>query len=174
MTRDDEDTPALFDHCVVIYSAMQETSEEHESGNLYTWEGFLTKLFQDVGYGVPRYTRITRTLSQMGCIEQVERGGGNKPSKWYLHKEPTIEDFEYAKGKLNTRERKNTPKARENQRIRDLTTTVLENRKRIESLEEINKALAPLPKKVEQLEQVVRTLIEGDSSGTHQRKRQST
>lgn len=129
-----EDTPALFDHCNKVYSAMLEGAEEHESGNLHIWEGYLTHLFKDIGYGIPRYSRIVGMMQQMGCIEQIERGAGNKPSRWYLHKAPSLGDFEFAKSKETDRANRPTPIE---QRVKDLINLVSEHQGRIDTLEQL-------------------------------------
>lgn len=121
-TETEQDTSLLFDHCTTVYAAMKETSAPQEDGT-YLWSGFLTHLFQELGYGIPRYSRITGQLKDMGCIVQVRRGTSGSPSEWRLLGEPTQSSFDAAKGKQKVESRK--PKPME-QMLRDLTARVNE------------------------------------------------
>jgi hypothetical protein len=82
-----EFSSALFDHCVTVYQAMLAKSHQVPEGTLY--EGALTGLFNDLGFGVAYYTQVTRKLKAMDCIRQVSRGGGGVPSRWLLLQEPS-------------------------------------------------------------------------------------
>lgn len=102
MAEDEVVPPALFNHCMAIYQTMREEAtlgdvaplndENFEEGLIY--EGFLTKLFSDVGLAVPYYSKVMRTLKRMGCVVQLRRGGSSTPSRWQLITEPTMETFE--------------------------------------------------------------------------------
>lgn len=110
------EVPALFEHCTFAYNVMLEQGEPYGEG-LYKWEGSLTNLFEEIGLGISRYTRVTRVLQKMGCIEQKHRGGGPVPSEWILVKEPDMETFEWAKRKLKYEEGQADPME---QRISDI------------------------------------------------------
>jgi hypothetical protein len=95
---------ALYEHCVRVYNEMSERAEETPEGLVYL--GALTRLFEDLGFGVPYYTNVTRKLKSMDCIRQLRRGGGPQPSKWLLLQEPTPELFQMvnmAEGKSTSR-----------------------------------------------------------------------
>src|SRR5258706_10934436 len=82
---------ALFTHCEAVYNAMSEKSEVNPDGRVY--EGFLTKLFDELELSVPYYSQVLTELKRMGCIEQVKRGGGTAMSIWYLLEPPTEDAF---------------------------------------------------------------------------------
>lgn len=132
----DEDTikptPVMYDHCVTVYTKMAEEA----TGDQY--EGFSTKLVQSCGLPSPYYTAVMRRLKEMGCIEQVRRGGGNAVSVWKLITPPTEELFEAID--LSTR-RKPTRYEFVEQQVRDLN-------KRVYNMETI---IDMMGRKVEQL-----------------------
>jgi hypothetical protein len=113
--------PALFDHCVNTYRAMQQASkpvetfvakgrpdedsidtrlrmheegEEDTSSMIMVYEGFFTQLVtSQLNLSVPYFTSVRKALINMGCIRQLKRGGGTSPSQWELIYEPTLEAF---------------------------------------------------------------------------------
>lgn len=90
--KDDDTLPAMFEHCVRTYREM--LSEAHGVGDVVVYEGFLTALItQKINLSVPYYGRVKKTLTDMGCIKQLKRGGGTAPSQWELITEPTEEAF---------------------------------------------------------------------------------
>jgi hypothetical protein len=93
---DDTHTPAILDHCAVVYKAMAERAEQKTEGLVY--EGFLTNLFRELGINQPYYTHITRRLKNMDCIRQLRRGGGTAPSVWMLLQEPSLALFDGSSG----------------------------------------------------------------------------
>ena len=81
---------ALFDKCLMVYKAMY----RHADGDSGVYKGHLSKLmFNDLQLSNPYYTKITRKLKDMGCIEQTKRGNAVALSEWNLVKVPTWEDF---------------------------------------------------------------------------------
>lgn len=99
-----ETMPALLDHCSRVYAAMLAESteeegpaEEGEGVETYrAWEGHTTKIFAELSLAAPYYTAVMKRLKEMGCVEQMQRGGGSARSKWVLIQEPTLELFENA------------------------------------------------------------------------------
>lgn len=87
--------PAMWSHCLRVYEAMERQSvrkvifEEER----VVWEGFLTKLFKELGLSVPLYTEVRQELMRMGCMSQLRRGGGPTPSIWVLFGPPTLEEY---------------------------------------------------------------------------------
>lgn len=80
--------PAIWAHLTKAYDAMEEKATDG------VYEGFVTKLLTiELSIPVPYYGKVLRLLAAMGCIEQLQRGGGTSPSRWKLHKKPVIEDF---------------------------------------------------------------------------------
>lgn len=88
--------PRLFEHCSSVFEAMKRDSKPQslEGHHALVYEGFLTRLFQDLSLATPYYTTVMRRLRTMGCVQQLSRGGGNSPSRWELVTEPTWEKFE--------------------------------------------------------------------------------
>jgi hypothetical protein len=90
--------PALYEHALRVYQAMEahSTIEEHQQGATWSsplrvYDGHLTQLFKKLSLSVPYYTSIKNQLVGMGCIEQIRRGGGNATSKWVLWKCPELD-----------------------------------------------------------------------------------
>lgn len=88
--------PALLSHCQKIYAAMHAQSFEDSEGVIH-WQGHLTKLFEELGFGVPRYTRITSMMREMGCIVQIQKGSAGYPGDWILVSPPTLDLYESVK-----------------------------------------------------------------------------
>jgi hypothetical protein len=127
--------PALFEHCVKVYEAMVQHSgvsfDADATTSARVYEGHLTRLFGELGLSTPYYTSVRRKLVQMGCIDQVRRGGGNAPSRWILRKPPTAELWNSA----TTLRRPKTDKlAQLEQRVNDLSRTVSELHGKVEAL----------------------------------------
>mgnify|MGYP003141237426 CR=1 FL=1 len=100
------DPPALYGHCVTVYERMSLVANEEltieiaedDERIVQVYEGFLTRLFEEVNLSVPYYTQVVRMLKGMNCINQIRRGGGTSPSRWVLLGEPTSEAFVAAQG----------------------------------------------------------------------------
>lgn len=86
---------ALYGHCEAVYKRMEEESRVRTIDGLevQVYEGFLTKLFNDLSLAVPYYTSVMRELRKMDCVRQLRRGGGNAPSLWLLVQAPEEEAF---------------------------------------------------------------------------------
>lgn len=88
----------LFVHCCNVYNAM--FNEAHEVAadadhKIIVYEGHLTKLItQKLNLSVPYYSSVRKALMNMGCIRQLQRGGGTQVSQWELFMEPTWELYE--------------------------------------------------------------------------------
>jgi hypothetical protein len=92
VTTTDGLKPTQLIHCETVYQAMREVAKEirEDEVPILVYEGFLTRLVQQVGLSVPYYSAIRGKLMAMGCIRQLRRGGGNSPSQWELVKPPTM------------------------------------------------------------------------------------
>lgn len=89
-------TKAIYNHCKDAYAAMEEeaVTEQIGTNNYKVYTGFLTRLMQDkLQLPVAYYSHVTAELRRMGCIEQLKRGGGSAPSKWFIIKPPNEADF---------------------------------------------------------------------------------
>jgi hypothetical protein len=94
--------PSLFLHCSSVFELMKKraTPEIIESTHALVYRGFLTHLItQDLELATPYYTHVMHRLKKMGCVRQLQRGGGPSPSTWELIEEPTLEAYEAAEDK---------------------------------------------------------------------------
>jgi hypothetical protein len=127
--------PQAFRHCEDVYKAMRKASTivEEEGQRWLIWEGRLTKLInEELGLPTPYYTAIRSSLARMGCIRQVQRGGGTSPSKWEIIKAPTLDAYKNAQPEAESKPQGRLAQAE--QRISDLL-------RRVELLEEGQKLL---------------------------------
>ena len=109
--------PAMFNHCRQVYDEMCTTAVEYwaDSGTgdprplavaehpeppyqgavtVTVWEGFLTKLVNEkLQFSTPYFSHVRNNLIAMGCIRQLQRGGGSSPSRWELIQEPDLDKF---------------------------------------------------------------------------------
>jgi hypothetical protein len=88
--------PAIFGHCEKVYDLMRSQAEpvEVEGTRIIVWQGFLTHLIgEQLNMPTPYYTSIRNNLVRMGCVKQLQRGGGNSPSQWEMVRKPTPELF---------------------------------------------------------------------------------
>jgi len=122
--------PAQFEWAAKVYEAMREraTQMEVDGTERQVYEGHLTQLYRDIGAPNPYYTSVQRALVDMGCVEQLRRGGGSAMSKWLLVKEPDAGDFEE---KVLSRRPKGKVAMLE-QQIRALTKRIGELEQRVE------------------------------------------
>jgi hypothetical protein len=58
------------------------------------YEGYLTRLFNELDMATPYYTTVMRCLKAMNCVKQLSRGGGSSPSRWELINDPDFEAFD--------------------------------------------------------------------------------
>lgn len=118
---DKEGTPKLLRHCQSVYDKMYEQSEWDSGYSYIIWEGHLTHVVEELGLGIPRYTRIVTALKGMGCIEQLRRGNSGAESLWHLYHEPDQARF----NAWNNQNKTKHPRARaSDQRWRDLEARV--------------------------------------------------
>lgn len=91
----DEDTRLStdFQHCLTVFKAMEAEAEpgEVDGNEVPLYEGYLTRLFSELGLSVPYYNKVMSELRHMGCVFQVKRGGGSAKSVWAVVREPTEE-----------------------------------------------------------------------------------
>jgi hypothetical protein len=151
-------TSAQFEHCVNVWGEMrtQSTKERLDPSDpdaeyVDVYEGHLTKLFAGLGMATPYYTTVMQALKQMGCVEQIRRGGGNSPSRWVLVNPPEEEMFRNyealkrgGKGKYAMLE----------QRTNDLA-------KRVSVLESAHERLASAHERLERAMEIVASAMQG-------------
>ena len=123
-------TSQIYKHCELVYKTMleQSNSVDVEGMEYAVYEGFLTRLFQDLGLAVPYYTQIMNELKRMKCVRQLKRGGGSSPSKWILFDAPTENKFWSAPESAVEIITRSNPNAKLQQQINDLNrrVTILE------------------------------------------------
>lgn len=138
---DDSPTSIVFSHCVSVYNEMEEQSRtevispsdhsDDENNHMLVYEGHLTKLFAQLSLSTPYYTTVMNHLKAMGSVEQLQRGGGNSPSRWRLLRRPDEEAFRSVEGMNRSRTGKT---AALEQQVRDLTKQVNELRTMVDDL----------------------------------------
>jgi len=82
-------TDAIYRALELVWGRMFEEKDDTDS----VWEGYTTHLMSDLKIPVPYYGKILDALQRMGCATQLQRGGGTSPSKWVVHKAPTLEAY---------------------------------------------------------------------------------
>ncbi len=126
---------ALYNHCERIFKRMQDESvnETIDDHSVQVWVGYTTKMFEEEKLATPQYTFVMQKLLSMGCVVQLHRGGGGGPSKWLLVTYPTRTLFDNSldrpRGRPSTRDI-------EDQRYRDLRSTLQSQNERITTLED--------------------------------------
>lgn len=99
---DEKPISIVFTHCKSVYDEMMQQAREETLNDdelegtvkAMVYEGHLTKLVTgDLGLATPRYTIVLKHLKAMGCIEQLQRGGGGAPSRWRLLQAPDEDAF---------------------------------------------------------------------------------
>jgi hypothetical protein len=153
---DDRTVPKLFDWALSVYDAMHRASTMQEivEGNppVRVYEGHLTNLCRDLDMPNPYYTKIMKALKELGCVEQLRRGGGSAMSRWILIKAPESGQFI---DRVERQSARNGKVGQLEQRLRDLQKLVINQGERIEAAHE---RLDHVEEKVhdhEQLSQVV-------------------
>lgn len=121
---------ALYNYCVEVYSEMEKvaTSPEGYLAREYPpetkiYSGALTKLFGELGIAMPHYTSVLRKLRAMGCMDQIQRGGGpGGQSKWILFYKPSKNLYSEAKDKPSSTASK---KEILEQQLRDMRNAII-------------------------------------------------
>jgi len=95
MTEPAKLPPRLFDHCCRVFEAMHQQAGPQTIKGEHTlvYEGYTTRLFQQLQLPGPYYSSVLQRLQGMGCIRQLSRGGGSAASRWALIDDPTREAF---------------------------------------------------------------------------------
>ena len=94
--------PALYTYSERVYEAMRSQSRpvylEGDTQESLVYEGFITKLvLDDLKIHVPNYSKVMAALREMGCIEQLRRGGGSTPSLFLIFEQPPSRELWYEK-----------------------------------------------------------------------------
>jgi hypothetical protein len=88
--------PSMFMHCEAVYDKMRAEAREvfEDDVPFVVWEGYLTKLVKSLNMPSPYYSAIRNALTDMGCIKQLRRGGGNSKSQWEMIKPPVLDAYQ--------------------------------------------------------------------------------
>lgn len=85
-----EQEPIIFQHALSLYQALVDQSTNGR------FTGSKIALFRSLGLSNAHYSRLFDALTELGCIEQVQRGSKTYPSIIVLHKPPALEEFRTA------------------------------------------------------------------------------
>jgi hypothetical protein len=144
--------PTLYRHCQEVYAAMEKEARRQpivangETTDMefgMVWEGMTTKLFQRLRLAVPYFSSVTGALKDMGCIQQLRRGGGGSPSQWLIIQAPTEELWNSKNLTEVTKQNRNGGKKKQaiTQREKDLNERVTELEAQVKELREVLFAL---------------------------------
>jgi hypothetical protein len=124
----DEAPPALFTHCCTVFEKMRQQSKpmKVEGQATLVYEGYLTRLFNELDMATPYYTTVMRCLKAMNCVKQLSRGGGSSPSRWELVNDPDFDVFDVIEQK----------RLRTNTQMGQVKDTTAIHTKRINELED--------------------------------------
>jgi hypothetical protein len=143
-------TSVVFDHCKNIYDEMLlQAREEPDLGMVY--EGHLTKVFAQHKIATPYYTTVMRHLKAMACVEQLQRGGGNAPSRWRLLREP---DEDAYKSIESINRSKTSKTAVMEQQLRDINKRLLAAESTLDNMKAAMGSILSKLHDMEQLEKV--------------------
>lgn len=143
-----ENMPAKWTHCVNVYNRMKEEAKPSEVEGtdkvMNVWTGFTTRAFAELGVPQPYYGDVLHILKEMGCIQQVRRGGRTSPSQWVVFDTQPSPD-EYKKV------RPQGPNTRRRAEVEHLEQQARDMRKALGNLD-IPKAFADMQLAIEALE----------------------
>ena len=92
---DDRNIPAVFRQAHYAWKHFYKSAVVAPSIGFHVFTGKVTQVFaSDSNLSQPYYGQVKTLLEDMGCIQQIQRGGGGAPSIWALLKEPRLEDYE--------------------------------------------------------------------------------
>jgi len=142
----------MYKHIQNAYASMLKKAKKHktpEGETVVIYEGFHSVLFQTLGLKGPQLVQVVRLLEATGAAQQLSRGAGKQPSRWLLHKNPSLSAFKKARTKLQL-------PTTQQQRTSDMTIALNVLIRRVEILENALEAhvkgipIALIPGEVEQ------------------------
>lgn len=86
-------TPKLYEHTLAMYNELRNRAEPLDNGDTMRFEGSKVEAFRAIGVSQAYYSPIFDALTELGCIEQIQRGASRLPSVILLHHPPESEDF---------------------------------------------------------------------------------
>ena len=87
---------ALYEHMNKMYLYLDDNATEN------VFEGSKVEAFRALKISQAYYTPVFDSLTELGCIEQVQRGNSGRPSRIVLHKPPDLDEFNERYTKLLT------------------------------------------------------------------------
>lgn len=83
--------PVILKKCKIVYDKLVEKSTVIEGYTIFN--GFTTKILDEVEINRSYYGQILNPLKGMHCIKQVIRGNSGQKSQWILFKRPTVDMY---------------------------------------------------------------------------------
>jgi hypothetical protein len=83
-------SPIRYRHAVSLYEELERRATDGQ------FVGSKTEAFRAIGVSQTHYSFLFSKLTEMGCIEQLQRGSQSQPTIIALRKAPTEADFETA------------------------------------------------------------------------------
>lgn len=147
----------LHSYCAALYDRFYEESEVDTETKLRLWRGHVTKTAKDVGLPNGTYRRVLDALTELKCIEQIERGfRGNAFSVIVLHRAPTPEVWDQQIRGRNPLTRPESS-AILSRRLEDLE-------RRLNGID-LKKALVDLQQQISKLQDDVNKFSDGNTQG---------
>lgn len=84
----DADATRKYTYILQLYETMVERSTDG------IYEGKVVDTFASLGISNSYYTELFNVLKELGCIELLDRGTRNRPTRYRLHHAPTVVAYE--------------------------------------------------------------------------------
>ena len=84
--------PRKFTYLLQLYNTMLIEAEGMDGEIIY--EGKVVETFASLNISMSYYTPLFNILKELGCIELLDRGVRGRPTKYRLHKAPTVAAYE--------------------------------------------------------------------------------
>jgi len=87
--------PRLFDHCLALYEKLDSRATIQGKGKdkQRFFEGSKLAVFRELGISQGYYSQTFAILTELGCIEQLQKGSVARPTVIALHKPPDVDEF---------------------------------------------------------------------------------
>ena len=83
--------PIILKKGKLVYDKLLEESIVIDGYTIFN--GFTTKIFDDLKINRSYYGQVINPLKKMNCIRQVIRGNNSQKSQWILFKRPTVDMY---------------------------------------------------------------------------------
>jgi hypothetical protein len=91
-----DSTSVLFEHTARYYQNLKEeaNTESLHGVKVLVFRGSVVRVFRGLGVSQSYYSKIRKSLIEMGCLTVLQQGGRSTDSVVVLHRDPTAEDWE--------------------------------------------------------------------------------